>query len=217
MFIGHYAAGFIAKKFAPRTSLGTYFFAAAFLDIVWPILVLTGWERVSIVPGATRFAPLVFESYPISHSLVMALMWATLFAVLYLDFTGYTRGSIFVWLCVASHWFLDALVHQPDLPLFPGSQHLIGLGLWNSVSGTLLVEGALFIAGVALYWRMTRSKGLPGHVSLWGFVFVVASLYIAGIFMQPPPSVNAVAVADLAGGFLFIGWGYWINQSRAPL
>ena len=68
MFLGHYAVALGAKRAAPRASLGTLIAAAAFLDLVWPVLVLLGLERVAVEPGATAFTPLDFEYYPISHS-----------------------------------------------------------------------------------------------------------------------------------------------------
>ena len=46
MFIGHFAVGFAAKRFAPRAPLGWLIGAALFLDLVWPVLVLAGIEVV---------------------------------------------------------------------------------------------------------------------------------------------------------------------------
>ncbi len=64
MFLGHYAVGFAAKRAAPRTSLGTLMAAALLLDLIWPVLVLIGVERVKVAPGNTAVAPLDFEYYP---------------------------------------------------------------------------------------------------------------------------------------------------------
>ena len=64
MFIGHLAVGFAAKRFAPRTSLGWLLAAPMFLDLIWPLFVLTGVEVVRIEPGNTAFTPLEFVSYP---------------------------------------------------------------------------------------------------------------------------------------------------------
>lgn len=44
MFIGHFAVGFAAKKVAPRASLGPLM-APLFLDLLWPIFLLTGLEE----------------------------------------------------------------------------------------------------------------------------------------------------------------------------
>ncbi len=147
MFLGHFGVGFAAKAASPKTSLGTLFLATQFIDLLWPSLLLIGAERVRIEPGATKVTPLDFVYYPISHSLLAVLGWALLFALLYQLFRGYPRGSIIVGLAVVSHWLLDAIVHHPDLPLYPGSGYVVGLSLWSSLSGTLVVELLIFAIG----------------------------------------------------------------------
>jgi len=54
MFIGHIAVGLAAKRLAPKTSLGLLVAAPVALDLLWPVLLLTGVERVRIDPGNTR-------------------------------------------------------------------------------------------------------------------------------------------------------------------
>ena len=83
MFIGHFAVGFAAKKFAPRASLAPLMAAPLLADMLWPPFLLLGWERVRIVPGFTRFNPFDLEHYPWSHSLLALVVWATLFAAIY--------------------------------------------------------------------------------------------------------------------------------------
>lgn len=78
MLIGHFGVGFGAKSAAPKVSLGTLFIAAQFIDLLWPTLLLLGVETVRIVPGATVVTPLLFEHYPISHSLIAVFGWAGL-------------------------------------------------------------------------------------------------------------------------------------------
>ncbi len=70
MFIGHFGVALAAKKVAPRTSLGTLVMAAQFLDLLWPLFLLLGVERVIIAPGSTAVTPLDFIFYPFSHSLL---------------------------------------------------------------------------------------------------------------------------------------------------
>src|SRR5689334_5986654 len=119
MFIGHYALAFAAKKKVPRVSLALSLVAVEWVDLIWPIFLLVGWEHVSILPGATAFNPLRFDSYPITHSLVMDVCWAALLGLAYFRVTKYKLGGIWIGLAVLSHWFLDAIVHAPDLPLTP--------------------------------------------------------------------------------------------------
>ena len=49
MFIGHFAMGFGAKKFAPQVSLGILFLACQLADLIWPNLVLLGIEHLHLV------------------------------------------------------------------------------------------------------------------------------------------------------------------------
>ncbi|MBI5084591.1 MAG: hypothetical protein HZB13_08345, partial [Acidobacteria bacterium] len=117
-------------------------------------------------------------------------------------------------LAVLSHWLLDALVHKPDLPLYPGSSTLAGLGLWNSVGGTLIVESLLFVAGVWLYATATRAMDRVGQFSFWSFVALAAVIYSAvASGGPPPPSAQAVAAAGLLS-WLFPAWAWWFDRHR---
>ena len=116
MFIGHFGAGFAGKKFSKASSLGTYFMAAQWIDLVWPILVLFGIEKVEIDPGISSVTPINFTYYPFTHSLVGVLVWAILFGTIYYFIKKNYKTSIILGLLVVSHWFLDLLVHIPDLP-----------------------------------------------------------------------------------------------------
>ena len=82
MFLGHLAVGFASKRAAPQVSLGWFVAAPLFLDLVWPLFLATGVERVRIDPGNTAFTPLAFEHYPWSHSLLMAVVWSVAFGAL---------------------------------------------------------------------------------------------------------------------------------------
>lgn len=168
MFIGHYAVGFASKRFAPRTSLGTLIAAALFLDLLWPNFVLMGWEQVRIEPGNTAFTPLNFVSYPISHSLLAAVGWATLFALLYLLATRYRRGAVVIWFGVVSHWVLDFVTHRPDLPLYPGGP-LLGLSLWNSPVATVSAENVDVCGRRLDLCAGNQSEGPHRHVGILDF------------------------------------------------
>jgi membrane-bound metal-dependent hydrolase YbcI (DUF457 family) len=183
------------------------------LDLIWPILLLTGVERVRIAPGIMTFTPLDFEHYPWTHSLSMALIWAIAAGRLAVIPLRRTSAGALIGVAVASHWVLDFVTHRPDLPLWPGGPE-VGLGLWYSLAGTLLVEGALFAAAVYLYARGTRARTAAGSWSLWGLVVLTSAIWISGPFSPPPPSERAVAWVALAM-WLFPLWGRWIDRSRA--
>ena len=136
MFIGHYGVALAAKRIAPRTSLALLVLAAQFLDLIWPIFLLLGFEHVRVVPGITRVQPFEFYDYPFSHSLTMALRWAVAVGLIYYLARRYVRGTWVVTVLVVSHWVLDFVSHRPDLPLWPGGPK-VGLGLWNSWAASI--------------------------------------------------------------------------------
>ena len=192
MFLGHYGVAFAARRATPGTSLGTTAFAAQFLDELWPILLLLGLERVRIVPGLMAASPLDFVSYPISHSLLTAVGWGLLIGAVYFAVRRYGRGAWVVGASVVSHWLLDAPMHRPDLPLWPGSGTLVGGGLWNSVPATVAVEFALFAVGFAVYVRGTRARDRVGSWGLWAMVAVLAAIFLSGVSGAPPASERAL-------------------------
>ena len=216
MFIGHFGLAFAARRATPRLSLGTAFLAAQFLDLLWPTLLLLGAETVRIQPGATAVTPLAFEHYPWSHSLLMVLVWAFAVGGVYGWMRGQLRGAVIVGLLVLSHWLLDALVHEPDLPLAPGVGTLVGLGLWNSRAGTLLAEVPIFLIGVWLYARSTRALDRIGAFGFVGLVLFLALVYVANLSGPPPPSVAAIAWVGQAQ-WLLVAWAYWVDAHRASL
>lgn len=213
MFIGHFGVGFGAKRFAPGVSLGTLFLAAQFLDLLWPTLLLLGVERVAIAPGITAVTPLDFQHYPISHSLLAVAGWSVLLAGAYYAQRRSKAGAIAVALLVASHWFLDFLTHRPDLPLTPVGDTRVGLGLWNSLPATILVEVPLFLAGCWLYATATRALDAVGR---WGFAGLVAFLllvHVGNLAGDPPPSAVAIAWVGHAQ-WLLVLWAFWIDRHR---
>jgi membrane-bound metal-dependent hydrolase YbcI (DUF457 family) len=214
MFLGHYAVAIGAKRAAPRTSLGTLIAAAAFLDLVWPVLVLLGLERVAVAPGATAFTPLDFEHYPISHSLVMSLVWGAAFGAVYFLARRDVRAAAVLALLVVSHWFLDAVVHRPDLPLTLAGDTRVGLGLWNSIPGTLAVELAMFAVGVWLYLGATRARDRIGGAGFVAFSVFVLAIYAGAAFGPPPPSAAAIAWSDM-GQWLVVALAAWIDAHRS--
>jgi hypothetical protein len=214
MFIGHFAVAFAAKRAAPTTSLGTLFIACEFVDLLWPVFLLAGFETVAITPGITQFTPLDFQSYPWSHSLLMVVVWALAFsAIFFLSKRRWLPAAI-LGLVVLSHWFLDLVVHRPDLPLAPGSGVKVGFGVWDSIAGTLLLEGALFVIGVRFYLRGSQASDRIGHWALYGLLVLLLVSYVAAAFGPPPPSVPAIAWVGLAGGAATAALGYWIDRHR---
>jgi len=216
MFVGHTAVALAAKPYAPRASLGGLLAAAYTLDLVWPVLLLAGVETVRIDPGNTAFTPLAFDSYPWSHSLLMAMVWGLVAAGIGWRFKLPRATLIILWLLVVSHWVLDFISHGPDMPLWPGSSPRLGLGLWNSIVATLVVESAMLIAGIAIYLRSTRARDRIGTIAFWSFVVVQVAMWASQPWSPPPPSTRVLAWFGI-GAWLFVVWAWWIDRHRLVL
>lgn len=214
MFVGHAAVAFVARPRLGRRSLGTLLAGAFLVDLIWPILLLLGVEAVRISPGDTAFTPLAFVYYPWTHSLVMAVVWGVVFAAvvergrLRLD-----RESLWLIGLVVSHWLLDAVTHRPDLPVVPGGSTLVGLGLWRSVSATLLLEGTLFAIGLTTYLRATVARDRIGSAALWGLAALLGAIWLSGPFSPPPASPTTIGIM---GPFMWLipAWGWWADRHR---
>lgn len=200
MFVGHLAVALAAKRVAPTVNLGWLVAGVTAMDLVWPPLLLVGAEHASIVPGATAFTPLVFDSYPWSHSLVMAIAWGVVLARLAREFRVPRTALPLLAGLVVSHWVLDFVTHAPDMPLWPGNSPKFGLGLWNSIPATFVIEGALWLAGIAIYLRTVPAGNGAARLAFWTFIIISTVMWASGPWSPPPASTEAL------GWFALIGW-----------
>jgi hypothetical protein len=216
MFIGHFALGLAAKRVTPRVSLPILFSAAQLADILWPFLVAFGIEQVRIVPGITASTPFDFVSYPYSHSLLFLIIWGVVLGFLCSRTVGNGRTFMVIAALVVSHWVLDFVTHRPDMPLYPGGPKF-GLGLWNSVAGTMAVELVMFAAGVWIYVRATRARDKTGRWAFWSLIALFLVAYLANVSAAPPSSVTALYRTAIAAGALTLLWSWWADRHREPV
>ena len=215
MFIGHYALGLAAKRAAPRTSLGNLFIAPSLADLLWPIFLLLGAEQVHAVPNSNPFLVGWFDDYPYSHSLFMLLVWGALYGYLYRARTGNKRAALVIGILVVSHWVLDFITHRPDMPVYPGGPK-VGLGLWNSVTATIVVEALMLVAGVVIYARTTRARDGIGRWGFWSLGALLVIAYVGSIKTPPPSSITALAVGAIIFGWVFVLLAWWVDRHRDP-
>ena len=212
MFVGHYGVAFAAKKVDRSIPLWVLFLAVQFLDVLWAPFVLLGIEKVRIVPGYTASNPLDLYYMPYTHSLVAALLWSGVAALVYhlVVHPSSRQASGVIALAVFSHWVLDFIVHRPDLPLYDNSAK-VGLGLWNAPALAFSLETALLFAGMWLYLGKRLSHS---HATL---VFGVVMLAIqAYVFFGPPPVSGAAAAMTALAAYAIFAAAIWWMQDRRP-
>lgn len=213
MFIGHFGVGFASKKIENKISLGTLFLAAQLIDLLWPVFILIGLEKVKIEPGISQVTPLNFVSYPYTHSLFGVVIWGILFTGIYFLIKKNLKASLLLAGLVLSHWILDFLTHIPDLQIFPWGETRVGLGLWNSMPLTILIEGLIFCVGIYFYFKNTSASNKKGNYTFIGLIIFLSIIYVMNIFGSAPPSETAIGYAGLLQ-WLIVAWGYWIDRNR---
>ena len=142
------------------------------------------------------------------------LGWAVGLAVLFWICRRNSREAAIAGGVVLSHWILDAIVHRPDLPLIPGAEVLVGLGVWNSIPATIALELGSLTAGFVIYLRSTRKQDRIGSYGLWCLVAFLVPGWLGNAFGPPPASELALAVSVLVGLSLIVLWGYWVDRHR---
>lgn len=208
MFIGHYAAAFYIRAAAPRLPLWAALGAVELVDIAWSIAVGTGVERAHLdhdLPGNA----LVLEFMPYTHSLVATGVWAGVAGAASFAAGWGRRVALAAAAGVASHWFLDLVVHRPDLTL-AGGETRYGFGLWNAPVWAFLVEVALVVVGVGLHQRVTGERR-------WGVAALLVALQIWVQWGPAPGSIEQLAWSGLALYLAFPAWAAWDAGRSAPV
>src|SRR5580698_8172098 len=215
MFIGHYGPAFGGKAALKQIPLWVLFIAVQWMDVVWSIFVMTGIEKVRIVPGFTEASPLDLYYMPYTHGLGGALVLSALLGAVVALFTRDNKRAVFliVAACVFSHWILDLVVHKPDLWIYDGVK--LGFGLWRWVWISLPLELITLFVGAWFYVRYVPARAY-GNLVLWIFVALMTALEVYGAFGPAPGSPQAEAqTALLAYGVLALLAGL-VDLTRVP-
>ena len=182
MFVGHYSVAFAAKSDKNKIPLWVLFVAVQFLDYIWATLVLLGIEKLRVIKGFTAGSMLDSYFHPYSHSLITAILWSCVAAMVYkpicswLGFVYTKSAALIIGVAVFSHWILDLIAHPRDLAIYDNTWK-VGFGLWNYRDPEFALEIGLLGAGILLY--LTRNV-MPtirkGAVIAFGAAFVVIQI-----------------------------------------
>ena len=117
----------------------------------------------------------------------------------------------FLFLAVLSHWLLDFISHRPDMPLAPGIHTYLGLSLWASLPGALILEGGFWMFAVIAYTLASHSRNRAGVYLYWGGVALLTLIWYSNLTGPPPPDPHTAPMISLAIFSLFVAWAYWMN------
>jgi hypothetical protein len=204
MFIGHFAVAFALARFFPQVPLLVPLIAVSFPDLLWPLLVLSGAEKVRIDPDSPLQKHIVFMKYPYSHSLVLSSFLALAVGAALALISGNPLIALVFAVGSASHWLLDLVVHLPDLPVmgFGSRDRTLGLGLWRNGPLAFVVE---FIFYAVITIAVLPRRLVPGAMLLGGiFHLINANSFFGFTRRNPFKTPVAYALLTLVGFGLFI-------------
>ena len=182
MFVGHYSVAFACRTERNRIPLWVLFVAVQFLDYIWATLVLLGIEKLRVIKGFTAGSMLDSYFHPYSHSLITAVIWSVIAALLYKGVCSrygchYSRSTpLIIGIAVFSHWILDLIAHPRDLPIYDNTLK-VGFGLWNYRDLEFVLEIALLAGGIVLY--LARNVMPPirkGAVIAFGIGLIIVQI-----------------------------------------
>ncbi len=211
MFIGHWAPALAVAARPKAPGIGLLFVAAQLVDWAFFALLIFGVERMRFVPGISAMNPMDLYHMPFTHSLVGSLAFAGLLAALVWIPKRDNAAALIVGAVVISHWFLDLLVHVPDLTL-AGSPPKLGLGLWNYPALEMPLELGITIGALWLYVRAKRPAPLRVGV-LAGVLLLLQAVNWFGP-VEPEVTAGTSLLAFFAYGLVtLVAW--WMGKSAA--
>ncbi len=211
MFVGHFAAGIAASAYDRRLPLWVSIGASQLIDIGWAGLVMAGVEKLRMVPDLPG-SPLDLYFMPYTHSLPAVVLWGLAAAgvahwLLRLPWaTAWLGGAV-----VVSHWFLDVLVHRPDMAVgFTAPK--IGLALWNLPLPEMALEMGMTGLATGALVAVRKDAGQKAWPVLAFFVLLTV-LQITGQISKA--AENAVQMGSLAlFGYAVAIIGAWLADRQ---
>ena len=190
MFVGHYSVAFAAKSDRNKIPLWVLFIAVQFLDYIWATLLLLGIEKLRVIKGFTAGSMLDSYFHPYSHSLIAAVIWSVMAALIYKGICSrhpfdsaqgklshYSNAApLIIGLAVFSHWILDLIAHPRDLAIYDNTWK-VGFGLWNYRDPEFGLEIAMLAAGILLYLARNVMPAIrKGAAIAFGFALVIVQI-----------------------------------------
>lgn len=209
MFIGHWAPALAVAARPKAPALGLLFVAAQLVDWAFFGLLLTGVERMRVSPGISAMNPMDLYHMPYTHSLLGALVFGGGVTVVIWTLTKDSTAALLTGAVVVSHWFLDLLVHVPDLTL-AGSPPKLGFGLWNYPLLEIPLELGITFGALWLYVRAKRPAPLRVAV-LAGVLLLLQAINWFGP-VEPAVTTGTSLLAFFAYGLATLT-AWWVGKS----
>lgn len=211
MFIGHWAPALVAATHKDAPPLPVLFVAAQLVDWAFFLLLIFGVEAMRVTPGISVMNPMDLYHMPYTHSLLGSFGFASVFGLLVFVSNRNRQSAIIAGLVVLSHWFLDLLVHIPDLTL-AGAEPKMGIGLWNHPAIEMPLELALTFGALGFF----ALKKKPGRVPLLALAVTLLAFQSINWFgpVESEVTIGTSVLAFVAFGLVtLVAW--WMARTSS--
>ena len=200
MFVGHYSVAFACRTERNKIPLWVLFIAVQFLDYIWATLVLLGIEKLRVIKGFTAGSMLDSYFHPYSHSLIMAILWSVVAALIYKTVCchgcHYSKfAPVIIGIAVFSHWLLDLIAHPRDLAIYDNTGK-VGFGLWNYRNPEFALEIALLAGGIVLYLARNAMPTIR-KASVIAFGIALVIVQIGDTYVPRTPLTDTATVTGV--------------------
>jgi uncharacterized membrane protein (UPF0136 family) len=179
---GHFGFAAMVKSREPTTPLWGLMLATVWLDVVFiPLLLL---QAESVEPVHPGYGGLIIHA-DYTHSIVGMILLGAALGVAFLPRWG-RRVATVIALVAMSHWALDLIVHRPDMPVLPGNLGnlpRLGFGLWAQPGITALLELALVVTGMLMYWRAATQVSIAAGQTTTRATLCAALCVVFGVLV----------------------------------
>jgi len=211
MFTGHYAPALAIKSRFPQVPLWQLFLAAQAIDILFFVYAPCELEHLTLDHTRPSLLALRIDQMHWSHSLAATAAYASLFIIWGVWAKKRAAGTA-LGLTTLSHWFLDALVHTPDVPVAPGLDWKVGLRLWEYGWIAWVVEITFLGLCGGLLWRQWSQD--PRGRKLLIFLAILVMIQTLNVFVVPlPKTVLELAFISELSFFGFAFGAYTVEFS----
>jgi hypothetical protein len=211
MFIGHWAPALAIAARPKAPALGVLFIAAQLVDWAFFGLLIAGVEHMRVTPGISAMNPMDLYHMPYTHSLLGSLLFGGGVTVVIWTLTKDKTAALLTGAVVVSHWFLDLLVHVPDLTL-AGSPPKLGFGLWNYPMLEMPLELGITFGALWLYVRAKRPAPLRVAVLIAVLLLLQAVNWFGPV--EPEVTTGTSLLAFFAYGLATLA-AWWMGKSAA--
>ena len=209
MFIGHWAPALAIAARPKAPALGLLFIAAQLVDWAFFGLLIAGVEHMRVTPGISAMNPMDLYHMPYTHSLLGSVIFGGGTTVVIWGLTKDKTAALLTGAVVVSHWFLDLLVHVPDLTL-TGSPPKLGFGLWNYPMLEMPLELGITFGALWLYVRAKNPAPLRVGV-LAGVLLLLQAVNWFGP-VEPEVTTGTSVLAFVAFGLATLA-SWWMGKS----